>query len=71
MYRFWPKNDGQNWSRKNIFEIPPCANPFSDHPIYFMKRRILNLNYKFSNKNYLLCAWRDFKKIYCECTYDV
>ena len=25
---FWPKNDGEKWSRKNIFEIPPCAKPF-------------------------------------------
>ena len=24
---FWPKNDGEKWSRKNI---PPCAKPFSD-----------------------------------------
>ena len=23
---FWPKNDGEKWSRKNIFEIPPCAH---------------------------------------------
>ena len=22
---FWPKNDGEKWSRKNIFEIPPCG----------------------------------------------
>jgi hypothetical protein len=21
-YNFWPKNDGEKWSRKNIFEIP-------------------------------------------------
>ena len=28
-------------------------------------------NYKLSNKNYLLCEWRDFKKIrYGICTYD-
>ena len=23
-YNFWPKNDGEKWSRKNIFEIPPA-----------------------------------------------
>ena len=23
---FWPKNDDEKWSRKNIFEIPPCAH---------------------------------------------
>ena len=22
---FWPKNDGEKWSRKKYFEIPPCA----------------------------------------------
>ena len=27
-YNFWPKNDGEKWSSKNIFEIPPCAKPF-------------------------------------------
>jgi hypothetical protein len=26
----WAKNDGKKWSRKNIFEIPPCAKPFSE-----------------------------------------
>ena len=25
---FWPKNDGEKWSRKNIFEIPPFAHHF-------------------------------------------
>ncbi len=25
---FWPKNDGEKWSRKNIFEIPLCRSPF-------------------------------------------
>ena len=24
--RFWPKNDDEKLSRKNIFEIPPCAH---------------------------------------------
>ena len=24
-YHFWPKNDDEKWSRKTIFEIPPCA----------------------------------------------
>ena len=23
---FWPKNDGEKWSRKNIFEIPSCPH---------------------------------------------
>ena len=37
---FWPKNDGEKGSRKNIFEIPPCARPFSDLLPYFIKVRI-------------------------------
>ena len=24
-YNFWPKNDGEKWSRNNIFEITPCT----------------------------------------------
>ena len=24
----WPKNDGEKWSRKTIFEIPPCGSHF-------------------------------------------
>jgi hypothetical protein len=28
-YHFWPKNDGEKWFRKNIFEIPPCAHTAS------------------------------------------
>ena len=28
-YNFWPKNDGEKWSRKNIFEIPPCRRLLS------------------------------------------
>ena len=27
-YNFWPKNDGEKWSRKIYFEIPPCRKPF-------------------------------------------
>jgi len=25
---FLAKDDGEKWSRKNIFEIPPCRNLF-------------------------------------------
>ena len=24
-YIFWPKNDGEKWSKKNYFEIPPSG----------------------------------------------
>ena len=34
-YNFWPKNDGEKWATKNIFEIPPCAKS-----IYLKKVRI-------------------------------
>ena len=33
---FWPKNDGEKWSRKNIFEIPPCA-----HHVIFITKFVL------------------------------
>ena len=36
--------------------------PFLSNYSYFIERRIFAQNYKFSNKNDLLCAWRDFKK---------
>ena len=25
---YGPENDDEKWSRKNYFEIPPCAKPF-------------------------------------------
>ena len=25
-YNFWPKNDGEKWSRNIYFEIPQCGN---------------------------------------------
>ena len=31
VYHFWPKNDSEKWSRKNIFEIPPCAHHLLPH----------------------------------------
>ena len=35
-YHFWPKNDGEKWSIKNIFEIPPCA-----HHVIFITEFVL------------------------------
>ena len=35
-YRFWAKNDGEKGSRKNIFEIPPCA-----HHVIFITEFVL------------------------------
>jgi hypothetical protein len=60
-----PKNDGEKWSRKNIFEIPPCAKPFSDLLIYLIKGGFLPQITKFSNKNVHVCAWRDFNSTSC------
>jgi hypothetical protein len=60
-----PKNDDEKWSRKNYFEIPPCAKPFLENLFYFIERGIFASNCKFSNKNGLLCAWRDFSKTFC------
>ena len=54
-YNFCPKNDGEKWSTKNIFEIPPCGR------LYFPLLNKSAPNHKFSNKNNYLPAWRDFK----------
>ena len=35
-YHFWPKNNDEKWSRKNIFEIPPCA-----HHVIFITEFVL------------------------------
>ena len=45
---------------EKTFEIPPCGKPFLDLLIYLIKGRIFALNYKFSNKNDHVCAWKDF-----------
>ena len=43
-----------------LFWNPSIRKPFFDHLIYFIKGRICASDYKFSNKNDILCAWRDF-----------
>ena len=58
IYHFWPKNDGEKWSRKNISEIPSCAKPFSENLFYFIERR------SFGNKNDMVNAWRNFRNIF-------
>ena len=35
-YHFWPKNDDEKWSRKNIFEISPCT-----HHVIFITEFVL------------------------------
>ena len=51
---------------KSGLEItPPCAKPFSDLLIHFIKGRIFALIYKFSNKNDMVCPWRDFDITLC------
>ena len=48
---------------KEYFEIHPFA-------IFFLRHENAQ-NCKFSNKNYLLCAWWDFNKKICyACTYN-
>ena len=39
--------------------------PFWENLFYFIERGIFASNCKFSNKNDLLCAWRDFNKTFC------
>ena len=64
------KYDDEKWSRKNYFEIPPFTQPFLENLFYFIERGIFASNCKFSNKNDLLCAWRDFNKTFCDvCKY--
>ena len=46
-YHFWPKNVDEKWSRKNSFEIPPCASSFLINGIYYIEKH----SYKVSNKN--------------------
>jgi hypothetical protein len=69
-YHFWPKNDDENWSRKNIFEIPPCACRNFKNIFNIIERRIFIEIVEFSNENDMFCAWSDFKKICDGCTYD-
>ena len=50
---------------KIYFKIPPCAKPFLEDLFFFIERGIFESNCKFSNKNDLLCARRDFNKTFC------
>jgi hypothetical protein len=47
---------------KFYFEISACGMPFSDPLIYFIKLNVFAQNDKFSNKNDMFPACRDFKK---------
>jgi hypothetical protein len=47
---------------KKYFWNSCTRKPFSSNSFYCIERRPFLQNHKFSNKNYLLCAWRDFKK---------
>ena len=44
------------------FEIPSCGKPFSDPLIYFIKLNVFGQNDKFSNRNDMFPACKDFKK---------
>jgi hypothetical protein len=35
----------EKWSRKNIYEIPPCAKPFSENLFYFIEIETLSHKY--------------------------
>ena len=54
----------KSFREKNWFEIPPCAQPFLEHLFYFREGRLFAENYKTSNENDLLFAWKDIKKIF-------
>ena len=49
---------------KNIFEIRMCIKPFLENHFYFIEREIFASNSKFSNKDVLICTWRDFNKTF-------
>ena len=70
IYHFWPKNDGEKWSRKILF-LNSSMRKANFGPIDLLQRTEDFLqNYKFSNKNDLDCAWRDFKRNLCRvCRY--
>ena len=46
-------------------EIPPYAKPFLENHLYFIQRWIFTQYCKFSNKNDLFCAWREFHSTSC------
>ena len=66
-----PKHDGVKWLRKNIFEIPPCAKPFSDPWIYFIDRRLFH---KIANSVTKMALFANEgiskKNLYGLCRYD-
>ena len=50
-YNFWPKNDGEKWSRKIYFEIPPCGKM-----VIFITEFVL-----LGSKGKYFPSWWDFK----------
>ena len=56
-FQFWPKNDGEKWSRKIFLKFLHALT---------MLFLLLNLYFwsKFSNKNDMVSAWRNFKNIF-------
>ena len=64
-YNFWPKNDGEKWSRKICFEIPPCRKIV----IFITDFVILgtfDFGHFFEVKESSLPPWRNFKKIFLD-----
>ena len=59
---FWPKNDGEKWSRKNIFEMPPCARNFLLNEFTSQKGGVL---IKSANKMTWCAHGGTFKKKSC------
>ena len=50
-YNIWPKNDGEKWFRKNIFEIPPYAK----QSLLIFRLLIYLINGKFFAQSYRFC----------------
>ena len=49
---------------KNIFEIPPCARPFSDLPCWLSQFSKTKLRQPTGQTWKRPCAWRNFKNIF-------
>ena len=52
-YNFCPKNDGEKWHRKNIFEIPACAH----RVIFITEFVLLTINPPFYEVNSFNRKW--------------
>ena len=66
-----PKNVDEIDIEKLFWKSYHAQSLFQNFFFYFIERWIFAQNYKFDNKNDLLCTWRDFKEnLSGGCRYD-